>query len=311
MPYLGRAPAAIGTIANVIEGDLKVKGTISGESINDKFAFDTAADINDHFLIEAGGTDGSGTNAGDNMLLEDTTEGLAESVELSAITDRAGTSGQLLTSAGAGAPPTFTTVSGGGLQSVQTFTSSGTWNRPSGITKVMVYVVGGGGGGGGGTSSGRSGGGGGGGGCAIEFLDVSSTSSATVTIGAAGAAGASRSTGGTGGTTSFASLCSATGGVGGAGTANSVGKFGGAGGAGANGSINFTGGGGVSGAAGGSRTGGAGGSSFFGGGARGNAEEGGAGDAGLAFGGGGSGAETDNQIGGVGFAGVVFVEEYA
>ena len=53
-------------------------------------------------------------NAGDNMLLEDTTEGLAESVELSAITDRAGTSGQLLTSAGAFSSPTFTTVSGGG-----------------------------------------------------------------------------------------------------------------------------------------------------------------------------------------------------
>ena len=110
MPYLGRAPAAIGTIANVIEGDLKVKGTISGESINNKFAFDTAADLNDHFLIEDGGTDGSGTNAGDNMLLEDTTQGLAESVELSAITDRSGTSGQLLTSGGALAVPSFTTV---------------------------------------------------------------------------------------------------------------------------------------------------------------------------------------------------------
>ena len=114
MPYLGRAPAAIGTIANVIEGDLKVKGTISGESINDKFAFDTAADLNDHFLIEAGGTDGSGTNAGDNMLLEDTTQGLAESVELSAITDRAGTSGQVLQSQGAGLTPTFATAAPGG-----------------------------------------------------------------------------------------------------------------------------------------------------------------------------------------------------
>ena len=71
MPYFGRAPAAIGTIANVIEGDLKVKGTISGESINSKFAFDTAADLDDHFVIEDGGTDGSATNAGDNILIED------------------------------------------------------------------------------------------------------------------------------------------------------------------------------------------------------------------------------------------------
>jgi len=35
------------------------------------------------------------------------------------------------------------------------------------------------------------------------------------------------------------------------------------------------------------------------------------GEAGFAFGGGGSGAETDSQAGGVGFAGVVFVEEYS
>ena len=71
MPYFGRAPAAIGSIANRIEGDLKVAGTISGESINDKLAMDTAAVLDDHFLIEAGGTDGSATNAGDNLLLED------------------------------------------------------------------------------------------------------------------------------------------------------------------------------------------------------------------------------------------------
>ena len=71
MPYLGRAPAAIGSIANRIEGDLKVAGTISAESINDKLALNTAAVLDDHFLIEDGGTDGSATNAGDNLLLED------------------------------------------------------------------------------------------------------------------------------------------------------------------------------------------------------------------------------------------------
>ena len=31
-----------------------------------------------------------------------------------------------------------------GLTSVQTFTSSGTWTRPSGVTKVIVEVQGGG-----------------------------------------------------------------------------------------------------------------------------------------------------------------------
>ena len=69
MPYLGRAP--VGVAGNVIDGDLKVTGTISGESINDKLALDTAAVLNDHFEIESGGTDGSGTNAGDNLLIED------------------------------------------------------------------------------------------------------------------------------------------------------------------------------------------------------------------------------------------------
>ena len=37
----------------------------------------------------------------------------------------------------------------GGYKSMQVFTSSGTWTRPSGITLIKVYVTGGGGGGGG------------------------------------------------------------------------------------------------------------------------------------------------------------------
>ena len=72
-----------------------------------------------------------------------------------------------------------------GMSSVQTFTSSGTWTKPSGITKVVVFVTGAG-------ASGRSVsgnfGGGGGGGTAIKFLDVSSISSSTITIGTGGAA---------------------------------------------------------------------------------------------------------------------------
>mgnify|MGYP003669296616 FL=1 len=74
MPYFGRAPAAIGIIANRIAGDLKVAGTISGESINYKVAMDTAAVLDDHIVIEDGGTDGSATNAGDNILLEDVSD---------------------------------------------------------------------------------------------------------------------------------------------------------------------------------------------------------------------------------------------
>ena len=72
-----------------------------------------------------------------------------------------------------------------GLTSVQTFTSSGTWTRPTGITKVIVEVQGGG-------TSGRATGSvyvrGAGGGYAKKLIDVSSISSATITVGAGGAA---------------------------------------------------------------------------------------------------------------------------
>ena len=60
MPYLGREHC----ISNDITGNLKVSGTISAESINDKMALngsDTSspqANANDHFIFEDGGTDG-------------------------------------------------------------------------------------------------------------------------------------------------------------------------------------------------------------------------------------------------------------
>ena len=73
MPYFGRAPTGTGA-ANKIEGDLKVTGTISGESINGKMGLDatdgSASNLDDHITIEDGGTDGSGTNAGDEILLD-------------------------------------------------------------------------------------------------------------------------------------------------------------------------------------------------------------------------------------------------
>ena len=74
--------------------------------------------------------------------------------------------------------------SGGGLASVQTFTSSGTWTRPTGVTKVKVYVTGGGGSASGSTTNTHSGGGAG---TVIKLIDVSSITTATVTVGAGGA----------------------------------------------------------------------------------------------------------------------------
>ena len=137
------------------------------------------------------------------------------------------------------------------VRSVQSFTTSGTWTRPTGCKYIKVTCIGGGGAGGGSaaTSSNVScGGSGGGGGASIEYIDVTSLASATVTVGAGGS-GSSGSAGGSGGTSSFGTgpLLQATGGSGGsvlaAGTSINL-AAGGAGGSGSLGDINIDGGGG-------------------------------------------------------------------
>lgn len=107
-----------------------------------------------------------------------------------------------------------------GLSSVQVFTSSGTWNRPTGVTKVLMFVTGGGGGGGAGVSGVSTGGSGSGSGTAVKLLDVSSISSSTITVGTGGSGGAGGgfNDGSTGGTSSWAdgtNTVQATGGTGG------------------------------------------------------------------------------------------------
>ena len=134
---------------------------------------------------------------------------------------------------------------GGGLQSQQVYTSAGshTWTKPSGITKVKVFVTGGGGGGSGvgGNQYDDGGQGGAAGGTAIKIIDVSSISSVTVTVGAAGqASGTQAANGGDGGTSSFGSHCSATGGEGGRSGTSNVAQANP--GAGSNGDINLNGG---------------------------------------------------------------------
>ena len=90
-------------------------------------------------------------------------------------------------------------VASTGFTSVQVFTAASTWTRPTDITKVIVEVQGAGGSGAKRLSAGQYGVSGAGGGYAKKFLDVSNTTTATVTIGAGGAAQTTGNTAGTAG----------------------------------------------------------------------------------------------------------------
>lgn len=211
---------------------------------------------------------------------------------------------------------TFTpgSITGHASTSIRVYTASTTWNKPTNLEYISIWVCGGGGGGGGNTTAGVSSGGGGGGGCAFEILDkteLTATSSVFVTIGAGGTAGlGSGGNGGTGGTSQFSTFLSGAGGAGGGGTTG----LGGAGGTSSGGDFNLTGDAGHGDEADGA-SGGNGGGSFFGGGGQGGNGEG-AGGAGQNYAGGGGGAANrvggagNDQAGGAGASGVVIITEY-
>src|SRR5690554_6195879 len=87
---------------------------------------------------------------------------------------------------------------------VETFTSSGTWTVPAGVTEITVEAWGAGGGGGGSNSNNSGGSGGGGGGHTTNTFSVTPGQSVAYTVGAGGAAGAANAgTGGDGGQTTI------------------------------------------------------------------------------------------------------------
>ncbi len=134
-----------------------------------------------------------------------------------------------------------------------TFTTSGVYTVPAGVTSITVYAWGGGGGAGGGSpscSAQGEGSGGGGGGLASSTFTVIPGETYTVTIGAGGTAGAVLGNGGAGGTTTFtgpAGTLTATGGGAGLGGSACGTVAGGAAGAGTVGTTLFSGGAGSAG----------------------------------------------------------------
>lgn len=125
----------------------------------------------------------------------------------------------------------------GKLISVNSWTSNGTWTRPSGCRKILVICVGGGGGGCGHNESGGAGG------YVEKLMDVTSISSASVTIGGGGDGRTYHRGCGDGGQTNFGGYCYATGGYG---ANRDWSHTGGRGGHGGGGNVNLWGGAGRS-----------------------------------------------------------------
>jgi len=214
----------------------------------------------------------------------------------------------------------ITIVTSAGLQSQQVFTASGTWTKPSGITKIKVTVTGGGAGGGSGSSGNNQGGGGGAGGTAIEIIDVSSVSTVSVTVGAGGGRSASGDDkeGNDGATSSFGSYCTGNGGYRGNHSHQARAWYHSLGGAASGGQINLPGGpGGASGGDNAQDGPGApsGGASFWGGGSTGGSE-GNVSSVSVdaqVYGAGGGGGDHSSGVsnpGAAGKSGIVVIEEY-
>ena len=236
-------------------------------------------------------------NGGTNSTATPTAGGIIYGTGTAYAVTNVGTSGQVLTSAAAGAP-TWASVQTA-QNNVTVFATAGTgqtFTIPAGVSRVKITIIGGGGNGGTGSTGGGGGGtdyyggGGGGGGTAIKWLAVSNGGGGgTLTVAVGGATVGSSVSSGTSNT-----ITTITAGAGGNGGDGPTGSEGG-GGAGANGDLNITGGTGTKG----------GGTASIGGGTFMAQNSYGVG---KRYGGGGNGGLASGGTGGAGAAGVVIFE---
>ena len=194
-------------------------------------------------------------------------------------------------------------VNKGTLISINSFTGSGTWTKPTGCTKVLVQVQGAGGGG---CSYCESGGAGG---YAEKLIDVTGVSTVYVTVGGGGANTGYYSAAGDGGTSSFGSYCSASGGYG---ANRNASHTGGISGSGSGGDINLRGGSGTGhGNTGGREAVGKGGNSYYGSGYKASHNTNTSNWGRTAPGAGGAGGAMQGWAGSYGGGGIVIVYNYA
>lgn len=197
----GGVPSISSTLPTTVQGNITGTGALASGSLAAGFTVVT---------VPLGGTGKASATAYTVQCGGTTSTGAHQNVS------GVGTSGQLLTSSGAAALPTWKSYS----TNIQIFTGSGTYTPTSGMLYCIVECVGGGGGGGGCTAGAANyavGGGGGSGSYARSSVSAATIgASQTVTIGAAGSAGSSAGgNGGAGGDTSVGSLVIGKGGSGG------------------------------------------------------------------------------------------------
>ena len=227
-----------------------------------------------------------------------------------------GTAGQVLTSGGSGAAPSWAapSVSGTLIRAPQVLTSGTSYTTPSNCTRIFAEIIGGGGSGAGSAGSVSLGGGGGAGGYVSVYLTVTGSTAYTYAIGAGGASVTGAVDGNAGGSTTITVGTAFTANGGGFGLVGSFNGRAGEGGSGSGtGATVIKGGDGITGMAAntGALCAGSGGASFFGGGGNGGTGSSASSSArsGVAYGSGGGGAAISGNSG-AGAQGVIRIWEY-